>query len=326
MWKPGDFFPQFQINYLNTKKMKILVTGGAGFIGSHLCRKLLENGNIVVAVDNLTQGSEELIKDLLDINSFTFIEADIFDTVKMQSLFKHNKFDMVYHLVANTSVKNGGYSRMLDIRETLSSTIEVLNHVAQYGVKKFMFASSSTVYGTMDEVMRESSAHLQPISFYGAAKLAGEAFTSAFSSMYGIQMWVVRLSNVVGSDSTHGIVHDIKMKLQQDTKELHLLGDGTQAKPFIHVDDVVEGILHAINKLTDQYNVIQVGNEQQITIREVAEIILKELNLDTKIIFSDTATTWAGDVGRYRYDVTKLKSLGWAPKWNTREAIRNSAK
>lgn len=306
--------------------MKILVTGGAGFIGSHLCRKLLENGNIVVAVDNLIHGSEELVKDLLDIDSFTFIEADIFDTVKMQSLFKHNKFDMVYHLVANTSVKNGGYSPILDIRETLSSTIEVLNYVAQYGVKKFMFASSSTVYGTMDEVMRESSAHLQPISFYGAAKLAGEAFTSAFSSMYGIQMWVVRLSNVVGSDSTHGIVHDIKNKLQQDTKELHLLGDGTQAKPFIHVDDVVEGILHAINKLTDQYNVIQVGNEQQISMREVAEIILKELNLDTKIIFSDSATTWAGDVGRYRYDVTKLKSLGWAPKWNTREAIRNSVK
>ncbi len=144
--------------------------------------------------------------------------------------------------------------------------------------------------------------------------------------MYGIQIWVVRLSNVVGPDSTHGIVHDIKKKLQQDTKELHLLGDGTQAKPFIHVDDVVEGILNAINKLTDQYNVIQIGNEQQMTMREVAEIILKELNLDTKIIFSDTATTWVGDVGRYRYDVTKLKSLGWAPKWNTREAIRNSVK
>ena len=304
----------------------ILVTGGAGFIGSHLCRKLVSEGNSVVAVDNLSQGDTELIADLIKDDSFTFIEADVFDAVKMQSLFKHNQFDMVYQLVANTSVQRGGYSPMLDIRETLSSTIEVLNYVAQYGVKKFMSASSSTVYGTMDEVMRESSAHLQPISFYGAAKLAGEAFASAFSSMYGIQMWVVRLSNVVGSDSTHGIVHDIKKKLQQDTKELHLLGDGTQAKPFIHVDDVVEGILHAINKLTDQYNVIQVGNEQQISMREVAEIILKELNLNTKIIFSDTATTWVGDVGRYRYDVTKLKSLGWAPKWNTKEAIRNSAK
>lgn len=304
--------------------MNILVTGGAGFIGSHLCRKLLEKGNIVVAVDNLKQGSEELIKDLLDIDSFTFIEADIFDTVKMQSLFKHNKFDMVYHLVANTSVKNGGYSPILDIRETLSSTIEVLNYVAQYGVKKFMFASSSTVYGTMDEVMRESSAHLQPISFYGAAKLAGEAFASAFSSMYGIQMWVVRLSNVVGPDSTHGIVHDIKEKLAIDTTELHLLGDGTQAKPFIHVDDAVDGILHTIAKMNEPYNVIQVGNEQQITMRRVAEIVLEQMNLDTKIVFSDTPTTWAGDVEKYRYDVTKLRSLGWAPRWNTEEAILNS--
>lgn len=304
--------------------MKILVTGGAGFIGSHLCRKLLENGNSVVAVDNLTHGSEELVKDLLDIDSFTFIEADIFDAVKMQSIFKHNKFDMVYHLVANTSVKNGGYSPILDIRETLSSTIEVLNYVAQYGVKKFMFASSSTVYGTMDEVMRETSAHLRPISFYGAAKLAGEAFASAYSSMYGIQMWVIRLSNVVGSDATHGIVHDIKEKLAIDTTELHLLGDGTQAKPFIHVDDAVDGILHTIAKLNEPYNVIQVGNERQITMRRVAEIVLEQMKLDTKIIFSDTPTTWAGDVEKYRYDVTKLRSLGWAPNWNTEEAIRYS--
>lgn len=302
----------------------ILVTGGAGFIGSHLCRKLVSDGNSVVAVDNLSQGSIELIADLQKADNFTFIEADIFDAVKMKSLFKHNQFDMVYQLVANTSVQRGGYSPMLDIRETLSSTIEVLNYVAEYGVKKFAYMSSSTVYGTMNEVMRESTAHLQPISFYGAAKLAGEAFASAFSSMYGIQMWVLRLSNVVGADATHGIVHDIKEKLQADTKELHLLGDGTQAKPFIHVEDVVDGLLYAINRLNDQYNVIQVGNEQQITMREVAEIILKELNLDTKIIFSETATTWAGDVERYRYDVTKLRSLGWAPKWNTREAVRHS--
>ena len=304
--------------------MNILVTGGAGFIGSHLCRRLVSEGDSVIAVDNLSTGDIKLVRDLLATDNFTFIEADVFDAVKMQSVFKHNHFDMVYQLVANTSVQRGGYSPMLDIRETLTSTIEVLSYVAQFGVKKFAYMSSSTVYGTMNEVMRESTAHLQPISFYGAAKLAGEAFASAFSSMYGIQMWVLRLSNVVGADATHGIVHDIKEKLQTDTKELHLLGDGTQAKPFIHVDDVIDGILHAINRLNDQYNVIQVGNEQQITMREVAEIILKELNLGTKIIFSETATTWAGDVERYRYDVTKLRSLGWAPKWNTREAIRHS--
>lgn len=304
--------------------MNILVTGGAGFIGSHLCRKLVEEGNSVVAVDSLTQGDIELVRDLLDEDEFTFIEADVFDSVKMQSIFKHNQFDMVYQLVANTSVQKGGVSPLLDIRETLSSTLEVLNYVAQYGVKKFMYASSSTVYGTMDEVMRESTAHLQPISFYGAAKLAGEAFASAYSSMYGIQMWVVRLSNVVGPDATHGIVHDIKEKLHDDKEELHLLGDGTQAKPFIHVSDAVEGILHAISKTAEQYNVIQVGNEQQVTMKRVAEIVLEQMHLNTKIVFSDTPTTWAGDVKKYKYDVTKLRSLGWAPKWNSEEAIRNS--
>lgn len=306
--------------------MNILITGGAGFIGSHLCRRLVSDGNNVVAVDNLSHGDTELVNDLLNDNKFSFIEADVFDVVKMQSIFKHNQFDMVFQLIANTNVQRGGYSPAVDIRETLSSSLEIMNHIAHFGVKKFAYMSSSTVYGTMNEVMRETSPHLQPISFYGAAKLAGEAFASAYSSMYGIQMWVLRLSNVVGSDATHGIVHDIKKKLQKDTKELHLLGDGTQAKPFIHVDDAVEGILHAIKHTNEQYNVIQVGNEQQITMREVAETILDELNLDTRIIFSDVSTTWAGDVERYRYDVTKLRSLGWAPKWNTREAVRQSTK
>lgn len=306
--------------------MNILITGGAGFIGSHLSRKLLDEGNKVVAVDNLSQGNLDLIKDLLVKDDFVFVEADVFDVVKMESIFKHNHFDLVFQLIANTSVYKGGYSPLLDIRETLSSTLEVLGYVAKFGIKKFAYLSSSTVYGVMDEVMRETTAHLQPISFYGAAKLAGEAFASAYSSMYGIQMWVFRLGNVVGSDATHGIVHDIKEKLLLNKNELHLLGDGTQAKPFIHVSDAVEGIIFAYNKLNEAYNVIQVGNEEQITMKEVAEIILHELNLNTRIIFNDSPFTWVGDVLRYRYDVTKLKSMGWKPNFSTIDAIRQSVK
>lgn len=306
--------------------MNILITGGAGFIGSHLSRKLLDEGNKVVAVDDLSQGNLDLIKDLLVKDDFVFVEADVFDVVKMESIFKHNQFDLVFQLIANTSVYKGGYSPLLDIRETLSSTLEVLGYVAKFGIKKFAYLSSSTVYGVMDEVMRETTAHLQPISFYGAAKLAGEAFASAYSSMYGIQMWVFRLGNVVGPDATHGIVHDIKEKLLLNKKELHLLGDGTQAKPFIHVSDAVEGIIFAYKNLNDAYNIIQVGNEEQITMKEVAEIILHELKLSTKIIFSDSSSTWVGDVSRYRYDVTKLKSMGWQPMWSTKDAIRQSVK
>lgn len=306
--------------------MNILITGGAGFIGSHLSRKLLDEGNRVVAVDNLSQGNLDLIKDLLVKDDFVFVEADVFDVVKMESIFKHNQFDLVFQLIANTSVYKGGYSPLLDIRETLSSTLEVLGYVSKFGIKKFAYLSSSTVYGVMDEVMRETTAHLQPISFYGAAKLAGEAFASAYSSMYGIQMWVFRLGNVVGPDATHGIVHDIKAKLLLNKNELHLLGDGTQAKPFIHVSDAVEGIIFAYNNFKDAYNVIQVGNEEQITMKEVAEIILHELNLSTRIIFNDSPFTWVGDVSRYRYDVTKLKSMGWKPRLSTKDAIRQSVK
>lgn len=302
----------------------ILVTGGAGFLGSHLCRKLINEGNRVVAIDNLSVGSIELISDFMCNDNFSFIEADVFDSVKMLSVFKFNKFDIVYQLIANTSIQKGGYSPIFDIKETLSSTLEVLNYVAQFRIKRFVYISSSTVYGCMDEVMRESSSHLQPISFYGAAKLAGEAFVSAYSSMYDIQTWVIRLSNVVGKDATHGVVHDIKKKLKQNRKELYLLGDGTQAKPFIHVFDAVDGILYVVNNTSDKYNIVQVGNERQISIRRVAEIILKAMNLDAKIIFNESPITWAGDVGQYRYDITKLLSLGWAPRWNTEEAIINS--
>lgn len=306
--------------------MNILITGGAGFIGSHLSRKLLEEDNKIVVVDNLSQGDIGLIKDLLHKDNFVFVEADIFDAFKMESIFKHNQFDVVFQLVANTKVYKGGYSPLLDIRETLSSTLEVLGYVAKFGIKKFAYLSSSTVYGIMDEVMREATAHLQPISFYGAAKLAGEAFASAYSSMYGIQMWVFRLGNVVGPDATHGIVHDIKEKLSLNKEKIYLLGDGTQAKPFIHVVDAVDGMLYAYKKLNDIFNVIQVGNEEQISMRQVAQIILDELKLDTDVVFSDSSSTWAGDVSRYKYDVTKLKSLGWQPKWTTKEAIRMSVK
>lgn len=304
--------------------MKALVTGGAGFIGSHMCERLLEDGNSVVAVDNLSHGSKSMIERFSTNPDFSFIEADVFDDSKMDKVFMENRIDIVFHFASNAIEQIGLNVVDHDVKEQFNTTIAVLKKMSEHGVKKFVFASSSTVYGNMDSVMREMSNHLFPISFYGAAKLASEAFTSAFSYANDIQSWVVRMCNVVGPDVNHGIVYDIKKKKSSGEKVINLLGDGSQTKPFIYVDDAVDGIMHIINNSKEHYNLFQLGNEVPVAISKVAETVVQSLDPDAVVVFDEKKNTWKGDVENYRYDNTKMKILGWSPKYDSLEAIVKS--
>lgn len=304
--------------------MKALVTGGAGFIGSHMCERLLKDCNSVVVVDNLSHGSKSMIERFSTNPEFSFVEADVFDDGKMDKVFAENNIDIVFHFASNAIEQIGLNVVDHDVKELFNTTIAVLKKMSEYGVKKFVFASSSTVYGNVDTVMREMTEHLRPVSFYGAAKLASEAFISAFSYAEGIQSWVIRMCNVIGPDVNHGIVFDIKKQIASGNQEIRLLGDGSQSKPFIYVDDLTDGIMHIISKTTDQYNVFQIGNEVPITISEVAETVVNALAPERKIVFSDTKHTWKGDVEQYRFDNTKTMILGWTPKLKSLEAIIKS--
>ena len=162
----------------------ILITGGAGFIGSHICRRLVRDGHQVVAIDNLSNGSMENLKELEGNSQFTFYKFDINNTIKLRGVFDKYPFDMVFHLAANADVNKGEESAVVDIENTLQTTLSVLDMMRIYEIKKFFFASSSTVYGNAEERLQEHRSIMRPISHYGAAKLASEAFVSSYSSLH----------------------------------------------------------------------------------------------------------------------------------------------
>lgn len=219
--------------------MNILVTGGAGFIGSHLCNRLVKDGHKVVAIDNLSNGSTENLKGLKDCPQFSFYEFDVNNTIKLRRVFDTHPFDMVFHLAANADTAKGEETPHEDIENTLFTTLNVLEMMRIYEIKKFFFASSSTVYGNADERLQEHRSIMRPISHYGAAKLACEAFVSSFSSLHNFQAWIARFCNAVGPNMTHGVIPDLIRKLKQHPEELEVYGDGTQTKPYIWIDDLV---------------------------------------------------------------------------------------
>jgi UDP-glucose 4-epimerase len=302
----------------------VLVTGGAGFIGSALCKRLLSEGLKVVAFDNFSGNSHGYIDKLLANKNFEMIKLDVNNLEVEELFFKKYKFDVIYHLAANTSIPKGQDDIEIDIRNTFFTTINILQLAVKYNVKKFVFTSSSTIYGLADYSFDETSV-MHPISYYGASKLSCEAFISAFSHRYDIQTWILRFCNVVGAEAKRGVVCDIKKQLVEGKNVVHLLGDGKQEKPFLYIDDAIDGLLYVVNNAKDRQNTYLIGNGDTITVRRIAEIALEETNHNA-FVFFDNAPTWPGDVQKYCYDVSKASQLGWQSKYNSEEAIRKSFK
>ena len=302
--------------------MKILVTGGAGFIGSHLDDALIARGHQLTIVDNLVLGRKENIAHLMDNPKFRFIEADLLDMTKMREIFAEGKFDMVYHLAANSDIQKGGKDPMVDYQLTFNTTFNVLQLMKEFGIKKFFFASTSAIYGETYDVLNEDYGPLKPVSNYGAGKLASEAFISAFSSTYGIQTWITRFPNVVGERFTHGVIYDFIKKLRNNPKELEVLGNGEQCKPYVYVKDLVEGILYVIDHATDKYNVYMLGSDTRTKVKEIAAMVIEEMALDAKIRYTGGDRGWVGDVPEFRYDLTKVNTLGWVAPHNSNDSVR----
>ena len=306
--------------------MNILVTGGAGFIGGHICKRLVADGHQVVVIDNLSNGSVESVKELEGNPLFTFYEFDVNNTIKLKNVFDNHPFDMVFHLAANADVSRGEESTQVDFENTLQTTLNVLEMMRIYEIKKFFFASSSTVYGNADERLQEHRSIMRPISHYGAAKMASEAFISSYSHLHDFQVWIARFCNAVGPNMIHGVIPDLIKKLKVHPDYLEVFGDGTQLKPYIYIDDLVEGVMTLLDKTNEHYNAYLVGVDTSLRVDQIAQIVMDEVGVHVPIHYGGRYSGWKGDVRKYQYDVSRLRLMGWTPKYNSEEAVRKAIK
>jgi UDP-glucose 4-epimerase len=304
----------------------LLVTGGAGFIGSHVCERLCEEGHTVVAVDDLSLGDRSNVADLARLGSFNLVVADVSDVSAMRELFTTQHFDCVYHFAANSDIARSHADPDTDFRNTLRTTYAVLEGMRESETRKLVFASTSAIYGEAAGQLREDHGPLLPISHYGAAKLASEAFISSYGENYRIQSWMARFPNIVGDRATHGAVYDFVRKLRKNNSQLEVLGNGAQVKPYLHVSDLLDAIFLAQDTMDDQVNYFNVGGSTRCTVKRMAQIVVEESGLAAEIIFTGGDRGWIGDVPSVEYDTAKLASLGWAPRLDSEAAIRASAR
>lgn len=305
-------------------KQNILITGGAGFIGSHLTDSLLALGHSVVVYDNLSLGKLSNLETATSNPDFKFIKGDILDKEEFFNVFREHKFDVVFHMAANSDIARSHANPNVDFDNTLTTTYNVLLAMKEFGIKNIVFASTSAIYGDTGTSVDENYGPLFPISHYGASKLASEAYISSFCENYGFKAWITRFPNVVGERATHGAIYDFINKLRKNNKELEVLGNGTQIKPYLYVKDLVDAILMVWQKTDDQINYFNLGVETRTTVREMAEMVVEEMGLDAEIKYTGGNRGWVGDVPAFSYNVDKIHTLGWNPKLTSNEAVRKS--
>lgn len=305
------------IRQKNTKN-RILVTGGAGFVGSHLVDTLVKNNDVTV-IDNLSSGKREFVS-----SKAGFIEEDVTDR---KAVLKNVKdFDFVFHLAANPEVRIGVENPSVPFEQNILGTYNILEAMRLNGIKNIAFTSTSTVYGEAKQIPTQESHTLAPISLYGASKVAAESLISAYCHSFGIRSWIFRFANIVGPKGTHGVVYDFIRKLEKNPNELEVLGDGNQSKSYIYVDDCVDAMLFAIKKSSDKVNIFNIGTEDQISAKRIAELVISEMGLNSKISYTGGIRGWVGDVPYMLLDISKLKSLGWELKRNSEDSIKSTIK
>jgi UDP-glucose 4-epimerase len=309
--------------------MKVLVTGGAGFIGSHLVDRLIETGNQVRVIDNLVSGALGNLDRWMGHPDFEFIEGDLLD--RDASLEAVEGCSQVFHLAANPEVQANKAGPEEHFRQNIEATYSLLEAVAERGgVELLVFASTSTVYGEATVLPTpEGYGPMKPISMYGASKLACEALISAYASMHGFKAVIYRLANVVGPRSNHGVIWDFVGKLRGTPGELEVLGDGTQSKSYLYIDDCVDGFLKGAES-AEQVAIFNIGSMDRTSVLGIAEIVKEETGQpEAKIRLTggvNGGRGWKGDVKLMQLDTASLRRLGWAPMHNSEEAVRLTAR
>jgi UDP-glucose 4-epimerase len=311
-----------------------LVTGAAGFIGSHLVDKLLDRGYRVVGIDNLVLGRLSNLKSAEATGRFELIREDLLNEDSCLELLKatlqrHSVggIDLVWHMAANSDISAGVSDPGADLRNTFLTTFHTLNLMKKLSARRILFASSSAIYGDHQSVLKEGTGPLMPISNYGAMKLASEGIISAAVEGYLEKAWIFRFPNVTGARATHGVIYDFVKRLTQDPSQLQVLGDGTQKKPYLHVSELVDAMLFIYDHAAESRNCFNIGQTNNATtVRYIAEGVVRQFAPKAKIHYGIGRKGWVGDVPEFAFSVAKLRTLGWSPKQTSDQAIAQATR
>lgn len=293
----------------------ILVTGGCGFIGSHIVDMLVKKGFYVTVIDDLSAKTDlRYLNNYLEEGKADFHQISVQNYDDIFSL--DSNYDCIFHLAAQPDVKLSVSEPRLDFETNVIGTFNILEYMRVKDINDLIFASSvGTVYGEPEVHPTPENYPLKPISNYGAAKAAAEMYCSSYTSLYNFNITSLRLGNIFGPRSTHGVIYDFYHKLQINSKELEILGDGTQTKSYLYIDDTVNAFDITLKNLQEGFNVFNVSSEETTTVIEIAEELTKILDLsDVNFTFTGGKRGWKGDVTYSSADISKLQALGWEVK------------
>lgn len=299
-----------------------LIVGGAGFVGVNLAEALLAKGEKVLVIDDLSRGSLKAMARLTGRDRFSFVQADCSDPDLLDAALGDHGVSQVWHMAANSDIPAGVADYRVDLRQTFLTTVAVLDVMQRRGIRVVHFASSSAIYGDHgDDLIHENIGPLQPISNYGAMKLASEAQLRAAKEAYLERVSIFRFPNVIGIPATHGVILDFVCKLIATPDRLEVLGNGTQQKSYLHVSDLVTAMLHIADR-QEPFAVFNIGpTDSGVTVRFIAEAVRDAFRPAAEIAFGEGNRGWVGDVPKFCYSVDKLVATGWRPELGSREAV-----
>lgn len=299
---------------------KIIITGGAGFIGSNLVDILSKKNLKITVLDNLTTG----FKKHLNINkNIKFFKCNLLEKEKLKRIFKGH--DFVFHFAANADIKDGLKHPKKDLEQNAIVTFNVLEAMRFNKIKKIAFTSTAPVYGNTNEFpTKENAAMSYQTSLYGASKLYCEGLISSYCEGYEFQSWIFRFVSILGPRYSHGHVYDFVKMLLKDSSKLLVLGNGRQRKSYIHVYDCINAILFAIKNSKDRVNIFNLGHNNYINVNKSIDIITQIMNCNPKLIYSGGSRGWIGDLPFVFLDNKKIKKTGWKPKLSIEESIKQT--
>ncbi len=309
------------------KFKKIFITGGAGFIGSHIADILVESEKDVIVFDNLSAGKKEFLINCIGKSNFKLIQGDISHPTEIKKALDPDT-DIVFHLAANPDIAKGFIDPSLDLNQTIIATFNLLQEMKNKNIKNLVYFSGSGVYGNVGNTFTdENFGPLKPVSMYGASKLAAEGLISAFSHLYNINSWIFRPANVVGDRATHGVILDFINKLKKNPNQLEILGDGQQSKSYIYVTDVITAVFFALRETHERVNILNIGTDTFTTVNEIGSMVINAMKLkNVKIVHTSGKGGWPGDIPVVRINTQKLRTIGWKEKYSSQKAIQRTIK